>query len=230
MNEELSKLINDNENLIYRITHYFSNYLNKEDLFQVGCIGLIKAYQNYKEEFGTKFSTYAYPYILGEIKKYVREDKGIKISRDISKLNLKIERANLILSQKLMRNPTYKELSEYLGIDEYYISEALCTNNVLQSLDQVIVSDSKDLTLYDTIPNVETMDLDTLLTLKNELSKLSKNEYQIIIDHYLNDRTQSEIADSLGINQVQVSRCEKKILKKLRTRMNENRCEVAKKA
>ena len=230
MNEELSRLINDNENLIYRITHYFSNYLNKEDLFQAGCIGLIKAYQNYKEEFGTKFSTYAYPYILGEIKKYVREDKGIKISRDISKLNLKIERANLILSQKLMRVPTYKELSEYLGIDEYYISEALCSNNVLQSLDQPIVSDSKDLTLYDTIPNIETMDLDTLLTLKNELSRLSKNEYQIITDHYLKDRTQSEIADSLGINQVQVSRCEKKILKKLRTRMNENRYEVAKKA
>lgn len=230
MNEELSKLINDNENLIYRITHYFSNYLNKEDLFQVGCIGLIKAYQNYKEDYGTKFSTYAYPYILGEIKKYVREDKGIKISRDISKLNLKIERANLILSQKLMRVPTYKELSEYLGIDEYYISEALCTSNVLQSLDQSIANEGKDLTLYDTVPKIETLDLDTLLTLKNELSKLDKNEYRIITDHYLKDRTQSEIADSLGINQVQVSRCEQKILKKLRTRMSSENYEATKAA
>lgn len=230
MNEELSKLINDNENLIYRITHYFSNYLNKEDLFQVGCIGLIKAYQNYKEDYGTKFSTYAYPYILGEIKKYVREDKGIKISRDISKLNLKIERANLILSQKLMRIPTYKELSEYLGIDEYYISEALCTSNVLQSLDQPIANEGKDLTLYDTVPKIETLDLDTLLTLKNELLKLDKEEYQIITDHYLKDRTQSEIADSLGINQVQVSRCEQKILKKLRTRMSSENYEASKAA
>ena len=153
MNEELSKLITDNENLIYRITHYFNNYLNKDDLFQVGCIGLIKAYQNYKEEFGTKFSTYAYPYILGEIIKYIREDKGIKVSRDISKLNLKIERANLILSQKLMRMPTFSELSEYLGIDEYYISEALCASNVLESLDAAITTDGKDLTLYDTVPN-----------------------------------------------------------------------------
>lgn len=230
MNEELSKLINDNENLIYRITHYFSNYLNKEDLFQVGCIGLIKAYQNYKEDYGTKFSTYAYPYILGEIKKYVREDKGIKISRDISKLNLKIERANLILSQKLMRVPTYKELSEYLGIDEYYISEALCTSNVLQSLDQPIVNEGKDLTLYDTVPKIETLDLDTLLTLKSELLKLNQDEYQIITDHYLKDRTQSEIADSLGINQVQVSRCEQKILKKLRLRMSGENYEATKAA
>lgn len=221
MNEELSKLITDNENLIYRITHYFNNYLNKEDLFQVGCIGLIKAYQNYKEEFGTKFSTYAYSYILGEIKKYIREDKGIKISRDISKLNLKIERANLVLSQKLMRIPTYKELSDYLGIDEYYISEALCASNVLESLDKPIVNDGKELTLYDTVPNVETLDIDTLLTLKSELSKLNSDEYQIITDHYLNDKTQTEIANSLGINQVQVSRCEQKILKKLRTRMTD---------
>lgn len=230
MNEELSKLITDNENLIYRITHYFNNYLNKDDLFQVGCIGLIKAYQNYKEEFGTKFSTYAYPYILGEIKKYIREDKGIKVSRDISKLNLKIERANLILSQKLMRMPTFSELSEYLGIDEYYISEALCASNVLESLDAAITTDGKDLTLYDTVPKIEKMDIDTLLTLKNELSKLSSDEYQIITDHYLRDKTQSEIAASLGINQVQVSRCEQKILKKLRTRMSGKDHEVTKAA
>lgn len=221
MNEELSRLITENENLIYSITHYFSNYINKEDLFQVGCIGLIKAYQNYKEDLGTKFSTYAYPYILGEIKKYIREDKGIKISRDINKLNLKIERANLVLSQKLMRMPTYQELSEYLGVDEYYISEAICASNVLESLDRPINNDGKELTLYDTVPNVDSLDIDTFLTLKTELLKLNSDEYQIITDHYLNDKTQTEIANSLGINQVQVSRCEQKILRKLRTRMTD---------
>ena len=96
MNEQLSYLIKENEKLIYKITHFFTNYESKEDLFQVGCIGLIKAYQNYKEGYNTKFTTYAYPYILGEIKKYVREDKGIKVSRDITKLNLKIEKANVL--------------------------------------------------------------------------------------------------------------------------------------
>ena len=219
MNEELSKLIVDNENLIYRITHFFNNYSNKEDLFQVGCIGLIKAYNNYKDDYNTKFTTYAYPYILGEIKKYIREDNGIKVSRDITKLNLKIERAYLVLSQKIMREPSIKEVSEYLGIDEYYISEALCANNVLQSLDEPIINNGKELTLYDTVSKVESMDIDTLIALKRELSLLDSKDYQIISEHYLQDKTQSEIAENLGINQVQVSRREQKILKKLKDKL-----------
>ena len=219
MNEELSKLIIDNENLIYRITHFFNNYSNKEDLFQVGCIGLIKAYNNYRDDYNTKFTTYAYPYILGEIKKYIREDKGIKVSRDITKLNLKIERAYLVLSQKIMREPSIKEVSEYLGIDEYYISEALCANNALQSLDEPIINNGKELTLYDTVSKVESMDIDTLIALKRELSLLNSKDYQIISEHYLQDKSQSEIAESLGINQVQVSRREQKILKKLKDKL-----------
>ena len=219
MNEELSRIITDNENLIHKITHYFSNYPNKDDLFQVGCIGLIKAYKNYKDNYNTKFTTYAYPYILGEIKKYIREDRGIKVSRDITKLNLKIERAHLVLAQKLMREPSVSELSQYLGIDEYYISEALCANNVLQSLDEPIVDNGKELTLYDTVSHVETMDIDTLIALRRELSLLDSSEYQIISEHYLQDKTQSEIAENLGMNQVQVSRREQKILTKLKSRL-----------
>lgn len=219
MNEELSRIIMDNEKLIHKITHYFSNYSSKEDLFQVGCIGLIKAYKNYKDDYNTKFTTYAYPYIVGEIKKYIREDKGIKVSRDITKLNLKIERAYLTLAQKLMREPSIRELSEYLEIDEYCISEALSVNNVLQSLDEPIVDNGKELTLHDTISKVETMDLDTLIALKKELSCLESSDYQIINEHYLQDKTQSEIAKDLGINQVQVSRREQKILTKLKSRL-----------
>jgi len=219
MNEELSKLITENENLIHKITHFFSNYSSKEDLFQVGCIGLIKAYNNYQEEYNTKFTTYAYSYILGEIKKYIREDKEIKVSRDITKLNLKIERAFLVLAQKLMREPSIRELSEYLGIDEYYICEAMCANNVLQSLDEPIASDGKELTLYDTISKVETMDMDTLISLKRELSLLDSADYQIISEHYLQDKSQSEIAENMGMNQVQVSRREQKILTKLKNRL-----------
>lgn len=219
MDDKLLKIITDNENLIYKITHYFTNYLSKEDLFQVGCIGLIKAYYNYKDTYNTKFSTYAYPYILGEIKKYIREDKGIKISRDITKLNLKIEKANLILTQKLMRIPTIDELAQYLGIDKYYISEALNSNNVIHSLDEPISENGKELTLYDTISNVESMDIDTLLALKHELSLLSEDEYRIINERYLQDKTQTQVADILGINQVQVSRYEQKILTKLKDKL-----------
>src|SRR5215510_7553556 len=97
---ELESLILKNERLIYSIMKYFDRYQNKEDLFQAGCIGLIEAYHRYDETHGTKFSTYAYDYILGEMRKLVREDKGIKVNRKISSLYLKIEKASILLSQK----------------------------------------------------------------------------------------------------------------------------------
>lgn len=217
--EELLKIISENEKLIYKIVHFFSNYESKEDLFQVGCIGLIKAYQNYKEGFNTKFTTYAYPYILGEIKKYIRDDKGIKISRDISKLNLRIEKANILLTQKLMREPTITELSNFLGIDEIYIADALASNNIIYSLDEPVECMDDSICLYDKISSIENLDKDTLIALKQELMSLDKKDYDIINSHYFKDLTQSEIADELGMNQVQVSRREKKILTKLKDKL-----------
>lgn len=219
MDEQLINLIKENEKLIYKITHFFTNYESKEDLFQVGCIGLIKAYQNYKEGYNTKFTTYAYPYILGEIKKYVREDKGIKISRDISKLNLKIEKANVLLTQKLMHEPTTEELSQFLGIDEAFIVEALSSNNMIYSLDEPVECNDDTICLYDKISSVENLDKDTLIALKQELKSLDKEDYCIINNHYFKDLTQSEIANELGMNQVQVSRREKKILVKLKDKL-----------
>ena len=118
-----------------------------------------------------------------------------------------------------MREPSVRELSEYLEIDEYYISEAISANNVLQSLDEPISNEGKELTLYDTVSKVETMDMDTLIALKKELSLLDGSDYQIISEHYLKDKSQSEIAESMGINQVQVSRREQKILTKLKNRL-----------
>lgn len=219
MNDELLKLIKENEKLIYKITHFFTNYTLKEDLFQVGCIGLIKAYQNYKEGYNTKFTTYAYPYILGEIKKYVREDKGIKVSRDISKLNLKIEKAYILLTQKLMREPTSNELASFLGIEEFLVIEALSTNNKIYSLDEPVEYNEDTISLYEKIGTIETVDKETLITLKEELKNLDKDDYNIINNHYFKDLTQNEIAQMLGINQVQVSRKEKKILTKLKDKL-----------
>lgn len=219
MDETLTKLIEENKKMIYKITHYFTKYESKEDLFQVGCVGLIKAYQNYKEGYNTKFTTYAYPYILGEISKYVRDDKGIKISRDISKLNLRIEKAKILLTQKLMREPSPSELSEFLGIDQETVLEALTSQFVIQSLDEPIENSEDSLCLYDKIGAINNLDMDTLITLKQELQSLSKEEHYIINSHYMKDLTQSEIAESLGMNQVQVSRKEKKILVKLKDKL-----------
>lgn len=219
MNEELLNLIKDNEKLIYKITHFFTNYASKEDLFQVGCIGIIKAYQNYKEGYNTKFTTYAYPYILGEIKKYVREDKGIKVSRDISKLNLKIEKAYILLTQKYMREPTTYELANFLCVDETLIVEALSSNNLIYSLDEPVECKDDTISLYEKIGNLETLDKETLIALKGELNNLDNDDYNIIKNHYFNNLTQTEIAELLGINQVQVSRREKKILVKLKDKL-----------
>ncbi len=215
----LDVVLEENKNLIYSISHYFENYTNKEDLYQAGVVGLITAYKNYNPEFNNKFSTYAYQYILGEMKKYVREDKGIKISRDISKLNLKIEKCSILLAQKLMRKPSIKEIANFLNIEEYQIAEALKSTNSLQSLDETICNDSKEITLYDTIGSRPKVDIIDSIMLKDELEKLPEPDKTIIKNRYLNDMTQKEIGKKLGMSQVQVSRYEQKILTKLKSKL-----------
>lgn len=219
MNQSLEQIIEENKNLIYSISHYFENYPNKEDLFQAGVIGLITAYKNYDASFNNKFTTYAYTYILGEMKKFVREDKGIKISREITKLNLQIESATMLLAQKLMRQPTIKEVANYLEIDEYFIAEAMKSVNVLQSLDEPINNDGKQITLYDTVSEKRKNDLDELIALRGELALLSDVERKLIEQRYICDMTQSETAKSLGMTQVQVSRKEQKVLTKLKNKL-----------
>ena len=183
---------------------YFRNYPNKEDLFQVGCIGLICAYNNYNSQTNVKFSTYAYSYIFGEMKKLVREDKGIKISRNISKLYSQIEKTSNYLTQKLMHVPTLQEIAEYLGIEEYLIVEALNSTNVLLDIDEMQIDSNKQ---------------DSYLYLKEELNKLNSDELDIINKRYMEDMTQSEVANYLGISQVQVSRKEHKVLEKLKKQL-----------
>lgn len=213
-----NELIYKYQNLVYSIMHYFENYPNKEDLFQVGCIGIIKAYKNYNDNVGTKFSTYAYTYILGEMKKLIREDKGVKISKNITSLNLKIEKARILLSQKLMHSPSIKELSEYLEMPEYFIEESIRSNKPICSLDMPISSDNKDLYLSDVVSN-NTLDINTLVALKQELSNLNEEERKLIEESINSDLTQSELADKYGMTQVQVSRKIKKIKEKVKTNL-----------
>ncbi len=215
----IDQIILENQNLIYSITNYFSNYKNKEDLFQVGVIGIMKAYHNYDENFNIKFTTYAYTYILGEMKKYIREDKSIKISRNISSLNSKIEQAANMLSQKLYRNPTSMELSQFLGIPEMLVNEALNSKREVKSIDEPIASDSKEVTLHETIPG-KVLDIDTLIALKQELTKLDSVELELLKNRYFDDKTQMETASDLGMTQVQVSRKEQKVLTKLRNNLS----------
>lgn len=212
--EEIDKY----SNLIHSLTHYFEGYKYKEDLYQVGVIGLIEAYKNFNPDIGVKFSTYAYSYILGKMKKLVREDKGIKISRNITKLNFVIEKAKNILSQKLYREPSVKELSEFLSIEEEDIVDCLKTINIMQSLDEPINNDGKDITLYDMVSD-NSMDLNMLIAFKEELNKLTPFERELINKRYIDDLSQSEVAGLLGLTQVKVSREEQKIKKKIKEKL-----------
>lgn len=212
--EEIEKY----SNLIHSITHYFEGYKNKEDLYQVGIIGLIEAYNKFDDSYNVKFSTYAYKYILGEMKKLVREDKGIKISRNITKLNYQIEKAKMLLNQKLCREPNTYELSQFLEVDEIEIIEALKTINIMQSIDEPINNEGKEVTLHDVISD-NSMDLNTLIALKEELNNLTPFEREIINRRYMDDLSQSEVANILGLTQVKVSREEAKIKKKIKEKL-----------
>ena len=215
--ESLNEIIENNKNLVYSISKCFRNYKSKEDLYQAGFLGLIKAYKNYKDGMNTKFSTYAYAYIFGEMKKVVREDKGIKISREITKLNLKIEKAYILLTQKNMKEPSIKELSEYLDMPEFLISEAINSLNTIKSIDATINSEGKDMTLSDIIGKSE--NIDDLILLKDCLKELKGEDREIIKNRYINDYTQSETSKLVGISQVQVSRKENKVLQKIKYKM-----------
>ena len=145
-------MILENQGLIYSICNRYP-YEEKEDLYQVGIAGLLKAYHNFDARFETKFTTYAYPYILGEIRKYVRENKGIKISRDIHKLSLEIDRYQLLFYQQLERFATVEELAIHFNKSELEIVQAMNSKNALQSADTPIVEDGKEMNLYDVTPS-----------------------------------------------------------------------------
>ena len=198
----------DYEGLIYSIISKYSKRYDRDDLYQVGMIGLIDAYNHFDNSLGTKFSTFAYYYIVGEVNKYIRESSSLKVSKELIDLNKKIINARELMIQKLGREPTNLEISLYLDIEESMIDNALLATGEVESID----ASFDQFKFYD----------DTsaeLLDLRNEISKLDEYEKKLIVDRYFNEMTQSEISKELGISQVQVSRNETKILKKLKTNL-----------
>lgn len=211
MNEELKELILNNQNLIYSIASKFKG--DKEDLFQAGCLGLIDAYQKYDSNYNTKFTTYAYPFIMGEMYKYVLGDKNIKLSPEIVKLNLAIKKAEDYLTQKFKRGPTDIELSSFLEIPVYKLVE---TRNCYQTLS--LDDDTNESSLYDFVSS-DDVSKDDLILLRDALNRLEAKEKELIIKRYFYNKTQQEVANELGINQVKVSREEGKVLTKLKKYM-----------
>ena len=205
------------ENLVYSIINKYSGF-DKDDLYQVGIMGLVQAYKNYKSNFNVKFSSYAYYYILGEVTKYIRENKSIRVSKDILKLKSLIDKTKSLMMQRLGREPTISEISLYLEVDEEKINEVLSSVSDVRSLDYAY--DEEGCEMYASLGVEEVgMNLD-LINLRDEINSLSDDEKELIISRYFDDMTQSEVSSKLGISQVQVSRKESKVLEKLKNKIS----------
>jgi len=217
------KLIQRNLALVYNIAKRFENRgFELEDLIQIGTIGLLKAIDKFDLSYNVKFSTYAVPMIIGEIKRQIRDNNTIKISRKIKEISYKIQKTKEFLEKQLGREPTIREISEELGISIEEIHMSLEASKPIISLNEVAYQDDSN-PIY-VLDKIETNPEDMIsildnISLKEAISKLEGIERKVIFLRYFKDKTQSQIAEILGISQVQVSRLEKRILQKMRSMM-----------
>lgn len=219
--EMLNNIVEKNSRLIWSIVKRFKNSrYETEDLFQIGAVGLIKSIKRFNPEYNVKLSTFAVPYIIGEIKRHFRDDGMVKVSRSLKDLNIKIEMLKKQY-EKQGKELTIEKIREELKESKENIILALETEREIKSIDEEF-DDGKETTLFNKI-KVESHENETIrnLILKEELNKLDEKEKNIIILRYFYNKTQSQIAEKYGISQVQVSRIEKRILLKMRGNIKE---------
>lgn len=203
--------------LIYSIARKYSiNDNDLEDLYQVGNIGLQEAIKHYKENSNAKFSTFAHFYIKGEILKYIRENRPIRLNYDTDKLIRSIAKVKEHLTQINAKEPTIEEISEFLEVPVSDILSAVNSSMSVKSLDYDLTDEGKDVNLYDYEAYIEKGYDEDILTLKGELEKLPNDEKRLIESRYFEGKSQLETSKELGMSQVQVSRKEVKILAKIR--------------
>ena len=209
-------LINGNLKLVLSILKNYNNRVdNMDDLFQIGCIGLIKAIDNFDTSFNVKFSTYAVPMILGEVKRYLRDNTSIRIARSIKDTAYRIMNTKELLTNKLNREPSIKEISNYMGITEYEICNALDSMKDTISIFEPIYSDGGD-TIYlsDQLEdkNNGMKNIVDTIAINEAIDKLKDKEKFILKERYIMGKTQMELASEIGISQAQISRLEKNAL------------------
>jgi len=220
--EALTNLVEKNSGLVWSIVKRFSGRGHStEDLYQIGCIGLIKAIQRFDANYNAKLSTYAVPYIIGEIKRFIRDDGPIKVSRSIKELAMKIieiQRENLNKTGKKLQ---INELAKRLGIEKENIVVAMDAIRRPESIDEEIYDEVGGETKASRISTNkdETEKTINKICVQELIEELNEDEKQIILLRYYKGKTQSEVAQRLKISQVQVSRIEKKTLLKMRSKI-----------
>lgn len=223
--EEMTKLIQENNGLIWSIVKRFTGRgYEIEDIYQIGCIGFIKAIKRFNSEFEVKLSTYAVPYILGEIKRFLRDDGPIKLSRSIKELNVKIKELQKEHLNKTGKEITLQELAKELKVSKEEIAMAIDSGTPIDSLENASYRDNKTDKTISLIDKISTNTDEALLisnkiTIQQLIKDLEDREKEVIILRYYKEKTQMQVAKILGITQVQVSRIEKKVLNSMKVKL-----------
>lgn len=223
--EEMTKLIQENNGLIWSIVKRFTGRgYEIEDIYQIGCIGFIKAIKRFNSEFEVKLSTYAVPYILGEIKRFLRDDGPIKLSRSIKELNVKIKELQKEHLNKTGKEITLQELAKELKVPKEEIAMAIDSGTPIDSLESASYRDNKTDKTISLIDKISTNTDEALLisnkiTIQQLIKDLEDREKEVIILRYYKEKTQMQVAKILGITQVQVSRIEKKVLNSMKVKL-----------
>lgn len=221
--EALDKLIKNNLPLVSAISRKFLNRgYEYDDIFQIGCMGLVKAVNNFESKYNVKFSTYAVPMIMGEIKRFLRDDGLIKVSRSVKNTARQLHYDREKLVKKLNREPTIEELSKFSGVStEEIVFATESTVNTQYLYDVVHQDDGSPVLLIDKISKTVDEDTEVIdkIILKEAINNLDSKSRQIIILRYFKDKTQIQVAKLLGISQVQVSRIEKRVLKLMKEKL-----------
>jgi RNA polymerase sporulation-specific sigma factor len=223
-NDAAEQLIKENSGLIWSVVKKFAKRgYEPDDLFQIGAIGLLKCIRKFDTSFDVKFSTYAIPMIIGEIKRFLRDDGMIKVSRPMKELATKARYTTEMLTAKLGRQPTISELATEIGTTTEELIVAMEAGHDVESLHATIYQgDGSPIFLIDKVAQT-TNDTDqaiNILALKQLIERLKPKERQVIILRYFRDKTQIEVAKAIGVSQVQVSRIEKKVLQTLKAALD----------
>lgn len=209
------RIVKENAGLVWSIARRFAGRgYELEDLYQVGAIGLIKCIDKFDTGFGVKFSTYAVPMVLGEIKRFLRDDGMLKVSRPLKELSVKAKYMQETLQHRLGKPPTINELAAALETDVSELVLAMESGFEVESLHQVVgQGEGSPVYLIDKIDKAENGDdMVDAIALKQIIGKLDKKDQTVIILRYFRDKTQAEVAKAIGVSQVQVSRIEKRVL------------------
>ena len=223
--EDMTKLIEDNSRLVWSIVRRFNGRgYDIEDLYQIGSIGLIKAIQRFDTSFEVRLSTYAVPYILGEIKRFIRDDGPRKISRSIKELNIKIIELQKEYLNKYGKEITLEQLAKELKTSKEDIAMALDSARPVNSIEDSQYRDNKTdktISLIDQLSSGkdEENEITNRIAIKKLISELKDNEKEVILLRYYKGKTQMQVAKILGITQVQVSRIERKVLDNMKRKL-----------